>query len=123
MSEHDANRALTDTARLRALPGDRTDVAVLTETYFSDSGALQIPVVVMTRGDIKHRQREARAMCRPMIHTEILTRCEALERWPVPGRERRKASTVARPEAHRLDAVSERDQSAVESGVWPKYTP
>lgn len=40
-------------------------------------------------------------------------------------RERRKPSTIGvrAPETHRLDTVSERDQSAVESGTWPVYTP
>lgn len=60
MSEHDANRALSDTAKLRAMPG------VELETYNAAPGSFciyhTIPVLKMTVDDIEYRKMEARIM-------------------------------------------------------------
>jgi hypothetical protein len=96
VSEHDANRALTDTARLRALPD---------------------PLEQTQRMEVAER-REAASRGRALWRDQG-------EACTLELRERRKAATVGAraPETHRLDAVSERAQQAVEAGVWPSYAP
>lgn len=105
MNRHErrAHGALTDTAKLRSgAPGMEI------ETYPAAPGDVvlyrSLPVLKMTRDDIEHRKMEARVMHGAHIN-----------------RERRKPASVGAraPETPR----GERDQSAIEAGVWPVWTP
>ncbi len=107
MSEHDAHRALTHTARLRGLA-----LGLEIERYVDIHGntTTYLPVQRMTYGDIEHRKTEAR------LQHQV--------KWPLDlrgaygPRERRKPSTVGErqrlassdPDGHRqaiVDFISE----------------
>jgi hypothetical protein len=95
MSESNANRDLADTARMRGLDALRDD-------------------------PLEDTQRLGVTMRRSRSHE-----AECMNKGWEP-RERRKLSTVGAraPETMTArDVVSERDQSAIESGVWPRYEP
>lgn len=118
MSEHTANKALSETARLRSL--------ALVE--FDDLERTQpLPVIVR-----RERQAEASGMYRT-ITPDTLTALDAARARAaaVPTlvdvvRERRKPSTVGTREERTAaqcarDVFADRQQELIEAGVWPVY--
>lgn len=103
MSEHDANRALADTARLRALP----DPLEHTQRMPAHARRLrQVEARLATLGISTDAEVKA-------AHSHIL-------------RERRKPSTVGTRDErtaaeHARDVIADRQQELIEAGIWPQY--
>lgn len=105
MSESDANRALSDTARLRTLVVDW-------EHPIFPSHMNCDPLEDTQRMDVHDRRR--RAKLGALIHEEA-----------VKPRERRKPATVGARQAasHARDVFADRQQELIEAGIWPRYEP
>lgn len=103
MSESDANRALSDTARLRVM----TDQQLRRSIQFGrDPCPIRDPLEDTQRMDVHDRRRRLR---------------EAVE----APRERRKPATVGARQAasHARDVFADRQQELIEAGIWPRYEP
>lgn len=104
MSESDANKHLSQTARLHALSGF---------DYSRD------PLEDTQRMEVHDRRRRAR---------EGVAQ-NGLPSHPEPLRERRKPSTVGERQAeasaasHARDVFADRQQELIETGIWPVYEP
>jgi hypothetical protein len=96
MSEHNANRDLCDTARLRALPDPLEDTQ-------------RMPVV-----ERRMRQWDAKAL---RITSQASEARERRKPTTVGEREEQYAANLAR------SIFAERQQRLIEAGVWPVYTP
>lgn len=107
MSESDANRALSDTARLRMIDGAAFPYRCAFHMVAHDGTCPKCaPLEDTQRMDVHDRRRRLR---------------EAVE----APRERRKPATVGARQAasHARDVFADRQQELIEAGIWPRYEP
>lgn len=107
MSESDANKHLSDTARLRTVDGAAFPYRCAFHAIAHDGTCPHCdPLEDTQRMEVHDRRRRAR---------------EAVE----GPRERRKPSTVGERQAGATarDIFADRQQELIEAGVWPRYEP